>query len=136
MSNHNIERDINLGRDILRTCYSSPTSLCQSRFFSSLWFARPQTNLSVACFVKHKGTVFRSVTITPQTKILTRQGMYLFFRLRARSIIASELSSKKTNFRTGAHSTWTFLAEFVLAVHIPVEGINRARRCFLPDFPT
>lgn len=56
-------------------------------------------------------------------------------RSRAGSIIASELSSKKTSFRTGA-----FSADFSRGVSsrrcIPVERINRTHRCFSLDFPT
>lgn len=71
-----------------------------------------------------------------ETKILDQREMYPFSRPRARSIIASELSSKKTSFRAGA-----FSADFSRRVPfpqrcIPAERINRTRRCFSFDLPT
>lgn len=116
--------------------YSSPTILLYRRVASLFSLARTTSNEFVSCTLREtQGCCFQVSCHYFVKQDFRPTRTYTFSRSRARSIIASELSSKKTSFRADA-----FSANFSRAVscrcYISVERINRTHRCFSFDFPT
>jgi len=122
---------------ILRT-YSSPTISLYRRVVSTLFsLARATSNEFVSCTLREtQGCRFQVSYHYFANQDLDQREMYPFSRSRARSIIASELNSKKTSFRAGRILCRLFSRGVSFRRRIPVERINRTHRCVSFDFPT